>query len=84
MQSRLGLAHFFVFVTCGLISVMACCLGVFGVITHNSLATADQVIVMQSSKEQDIRSLITHPKDKAWEPVFVLSQNITGFNDSAQ
>ncbi len=74
MQSRLGLAHFFVFVLCGIISISACCLGVFGVIiqgsepvqqAHNSINGS---IVRQAE-----RQVITHPRDKKWEPVFVLS-----------
>lgn len=82
MQSRLGLAHFTVFVVCGLISIAACCLGVFGVIIQgeksvqrgqqilSSIQTGDEIEFASA----DVRQKIMHPKDKKWEPVFVLSQ----------
>lgn len=78
MQSRLGLAHFLVFVFCGLISISACCLGVLGVIAQGSAPVRQAHAVLSNPAEQMVRQAITHPRDKKWEPVFVLSRYDSG------
>ena len=40
MQSRFGLAHFWVFVVAGFFSFAACCFGLFQFLTHDRLAAA--------------------------------------------
>ncbi|MEM6781861.1 MAG: hypothetical protein AAF569_08360 [Pseudomonadota bacterium] len=87
MQSRLGLAHLVVFISCGFLSIAACCLGVFGVMTHNTITQTPYIVQSaQTAKDnavadffdsQNTRDMMTHPKNKKWEPVFVLSRNET-------
>ena len=70
MQSRLGLAHFAVFIICGILSISAASLGVVGVMTHDSgYNKTSDIVAVQSHTN------IVHPKDKKWEPVFVLSHS---------
>ena len=63
------------FCFCGLVSISACCLGVFGVIVQDSqtLQTAYHVLSTEQPAQTAVQAVL-HPMEKEWEPVFILSQ----------